>query len=166
MRTAIILLCGVSLAGALLIAETAAGLTWTAPAGWVNKGPAPMRAATYTVGDAECVINFFGPGQGGPVDANMTRWKGQFTVNGAPAPGKVATKTIHGLTVNTLDIQGTYAGMGGPMMSPLAPQANTRMLAAIVEGPGGNIFVKLTGPVKTVTANAAKFDELLNSVHK
>jgi hypothetical protein len=56
--------------------------------------------------------------------------------------------------------------MGGPMMSPLAPQANTRMLAAIVEGPGGNIFVKLTGPVKTVTANAAKFDELLNSVHK
>lgn len=118
------------------------------------------------MGDAECVVNFFGADQGGPVEANMTRWKGQFTLNGAPAPGKTATRTIHGLTVNTLDITGTYAGMGGPMMAPLPAQSNTRMLAAIVEGPGGKIFVKFTGPVRTVTTNAAKFEELLNSVHK
>jgi len=51
-------------------------------------------------------------------------------------------------------------------MAPLAPKADYRMLAAIVEGPGGNIFVKFTGPVKTVTANLAKYDALLNSIHK
>ena len=37
-----------------------------------------MRAATYTIavvpgdqGPAECVVNYFGPGQGGTVDANV-----------------------------------------------------------------------------------------------
>jgi len=125
-----------------------------------------MRAATYPVGDAECVVYFFGQGQGGSVEANMTRWKGQFTVNGQPAPAKTATKTLNGLTASTLDVTGVYEGMGGPTMSPLAPKSDYRMVAAIVEGPGGNIFVKFTGPVKTVTANVAKYEQLLNSIHK
>jgi hypothetical protein len=162
MRTAIILLC----AAAALVAESAAGLSWTAPAGWDSKGASPMRAATYAVGDAECVVYFFGESQGGTVEANMTRWKGQFTVNGQPAPAKTETKTLHGLKASTLDVTGAYAGIGGPNMAPLAPKADYRMLAAIVEGPGGNIFVKFTGPVKTVTANLAKYDALLNSIHK
>ena len=125
-----------------------------------------MRAATYTVQDAECVVYFFGEGQGGSVEANMTRWKGQFTVNGQPAPAKTATKTLKGLKASTLDVTGNYAGMGGPNMAPLAPKPDYRMLAAIVEGPGGNIFVKFTGPVKTINANTAKYEALLNSIHK
>lgn len=162
MRTVIILLA----AAAALIAESAAGLSWTAPAGWKSTGASPMRAATYTVGDAECVVYFFGEGQGGSVEANMTRWKGQFTTNGQPAPAKTATKTLNGLKASTLDITGNYAGIGGPNMAPLAPKPDYRMLAAIVEGPGGNIFVKFTGPVKTVNANIAKYEALLNSIHK
>jgi hypothetical protein len=162
MRIAIILLC----VAAAALAESAAGLSWTAPAGWATKGPAPMRAATYTVGDAECVVYFFGQGQGGSVDANMARWKGQFTMNGQPAPAKTATKTVNGLKASTLDVTGAYAGMGGPEMTPLAAKPDYRMLAAIIEGPGGNIFLKFTGPVKTVTANQAKYEQLMNSVHK
>src|SRR6185295_4630820 len=53
-----------------LFAESAAGLRWTAPAGWKVEGAQPMRAATYTVapapGDkarAECGVYFFGAGQ-------------------------------------------------------------------------------------------------------
>ncbi len=68
-----------------MIAESAAGLRWTAPAGWKTESAQPMRAATYTVdpapGDkarAECGVYFFGAGQGGTVDANLERWKGQF----------------------------------------------------------------------------------------
>jgi hypothetical protein len=124
MRIAIILLSAAAALTTLCVAESAAGLTWTAPAGWSAKGPAPMRAATYTVDDAECVVYFFGQGQGGSVEANMTRWKGQFTVNGQPAPAKVGTKTLKGLTANTLDITGVYAGMGGPTMARLAPNAD------------------------------------------
>ena len=51
-------------------------------------------------------------------------------------------------------------------VTPQPPVADYRMLAAIVEGPGGNIFVKFAGPAKTVSANAAKFDALLHSFQK
>jgi hypothetical protein len=165
MRIAIILLCAAALV-TLCIAESAAGLAWTAPAGWTSKGSTDMRAATYPVGDAECVVYFFGQGQGGSVEANMARWSGQFTVAGHPAPAKTEKKQIHGLTVTTMDVTGTYAGMSGPMMSPDAPKPETRMLAAIVEGPGGNIFLKFTGPAKTIAANQQKYESLLNSIHK
>src|SRR5689334_49990 len=70
--------------GANLLAESAAGVRWTAPAAWKSEAPRPMRAATYSIapvagdqGVAECVVNYFGPGQGGGVDANIERWRGQ-----------------------------------------------------------------------------------------
>jgi hypothetical protein len=162
MRTAIILLC----AAAALLAESAAGLKWTAPMGWTSKGSTSMRAATYPVGDAECAIYFFGQGQGGSVEANMTRWNGQFTTNGKPAPAKTTKKQIHGLNVTEMDVTGTYAGMNNMTMQAEAPKGDYRMLAAIVEGPGGNIFIKFTGPTKTIAANQSKYEALLNSVQK
>lgn len=126
-----------------------------------------MRAATYDVGpESECIVYFFGQGQGGSVEANLARWGSQFTVNGQPAPSKTGKKTIHGLNVTTMDATGTYAATGGMAMTPQPPKADYRMLAAIVEGPGGNIFIKFTGPAKTVAANAAKFDALLASFQK
>lgn len=70
-----------------LVADSVAGLKWTAPREWTNVGTAPMRAATYKVplaagdhGAAECVVYFFGKGQGGPIDANIERWRGQFRI--------------------------------------------------------------------------------------
>ena len=125
-----------------------------------------MRAATYEVGDSECVVYFFGQGQGGTVEANLERWRGQFTVNGQPAPAKTANKTIHGLNVTTMDVTGTYVATGGMAITPHAPKADYRMLAAIVEGPSGNIFIKFTGPVRTVTANISKFEAMLASFQK
>jgi hypothetical protein len=151
---------------AVLLGEAAAGLQWTPPAGWTAKGPAPMRAATYEIGDAECVVYFFGPGQGGTVEANLARWNGQFTLNDKPATGKTVKKTVHGLNVTTLDVAGTYVATGGMAATPQAPKPETRMLAAIVEGPGGSIFVKFSGPAKTVGANSAKFDSLIASFRK
>jgi hypothetical protein len=38
-----------------------------------------------------------------------------------------------------------------------------RLLGAVIENPGGNIFLKFTGPVRTVNANAAIFERLLAS---
>jgi len=39
--------------------------------------------------------------------------------------------------------------MGGPMASSKSLQNNYRCSGAIVEGPGGNVFIKFTGPAKT-----------------
>ncbi len=136
-----------------LLADSVAGLKWTPPAGWKSTGSTSMRAATYPVptvaGDkdaAECAVYFFGAGQGGSVQANMDRWKGQFTgPGGAPAAAKIAKTTVHGLPVTTIDVSGAYSGMAGPGAAPVAAQGY-RLLGAIIEGPGGNVFIKFTGP--------------------
>ena len=141
-----------------LLAESVAGLHWTVPAGWKTGGPKPMRAATYLVEDSECVVYFFGQGQGGSVQANLDRWKGQFA---EPAKAAIAKRVVHGLPVTTVDVSGSYAGMGGAAAKP-----GYRMLGAIIENPGGNIFLKFAGPAKTVAANQGKFEQLLGSFDK
>ena len=164
----------VLLLAAPLFAESVAGLKWTAPSGWKKEAPKPMRAATYTVpsaeeenASAECVVYFFGAGQGGSVQANLDRWKGQIvTADGSPAEAKIGKRTIHGLTVTTIDSSGDYTGMGGPMAQSKTVQHNYRLLGAIVEAPDGNVFIKFTGSAKTIAARQPEFEQLLNSFEK
>jgi hypothetical protein len=156
--------CILLFSSVLLLAETVAGLKWTAPAGWkAESASRPMRAATYTVGDAECAVYFFGQGQGGAIQANLDRWKSQF--QGGPE-GKTGKRTVHGLAVTTIDVSGNYSGMAGPSSSGGAPKPGYRMLGAIVENPSGNVFFKFTGPAKTIAANQSKFDQMIDSVSK
>jgi hypothetical protein len=162
-------------ATAAVLAESAAGLQWTAPAGWKVEAPRPMRAATYMVapvaGDrdsAECGIFFFGAGQGGSIEANLERWKGQFRgPGGKPAAAKTSRRTINGLNVTLIEAAGEFVGVAGPMMAAGEQGLpDYRLLGAIVEGPGGNIFLKFTGPAKTIGANQQKFEALLASFRK
>jgi hypothetical protein len=156
-----------------LFAESVAGLKWNPPAGWKSSGTTSMRAATYPVapvqGDrdaAECAVYFFGLGQGGSIQANLDRWAGQFKASGGkPAVPKLGKISVHGLPVTTIDVSGEYSGMGGP--TGTAPTASGyRLLGAIVESPGGNVFIKFTGPAKTMAANLDKFQQLLGSFEK
>jgi hypothetical protein len=169
MRTAIL-----ALAGLTLMAETVGGLRWTPPADWKSEGTAPMRAATYRIppasGDhegAECVVYFFGAAQGGSVQANIERWKSQFTgSDGKPSTAQIQKRTVHGLPVTIIDVTGQYSGMGGPMATTKTVRAGYRLLGAIIENPGGNVFLKFTGPEKTITANQRKFEQMLESFVK
>ena len=152
-----------------LWADTAAGIHWTAPSGWNAQASRPMRAATYSVPaapgdheDGECAVYYFGPGQGGAVDANLKRWIGQFQDGEKTA--KTGKRNIHGLNVTTVEVSGSYTGMGGPMAPAQTTKPNYRLHGAIVEAPQGSVFFKFTGPAKTVAANQKKFDEMLNSV--
>lgn len=153
----------------------AAGIAWTIPAGW-EIGPArQMRVATYRIHavagdpeDAECAAYFFGPGQGGSVEANLDRWAHQFTAaNGQPlaqAP-KVEKRQVAGFNVATMSVSGTYLGGGGMMSQQEINKPNFRMLAAIVEAPQGLVFFKFTGPLNTVSAAEADFNGLIASIH-
>jgi hypothetical protein len=153
-----------------LRAESAAGIRWTAPTAWRTEAPRPMRAATYTIpspqgGPAECVVNFFGPGQGGSVSANVERWASQMLGSGGkPAAAKVTTRTVRGIKVTVVDTAGAYTGMGGPMAAGGTPVPGYRLLGAIVEAPQGTVFFKLTGPAPVVAAQQAGFDGLLASI--
>jgi hypothetical protein len=154
-----------------MLAETAAGIRWTAPSAWKAQGAAPMRAATYAISPAagdpmpsECVVYFFGAGQGGSVEANIARWKGQFAdASGKEAPAKIGTRTVHQVKMTTIDTTGMYSGLGGPT-GPTHLVRDYRLLGAIVEAPGGNIFIKFTGPAKTIGANQQLFEQLLTSI--
>jgi hypothetical protein len=160
-----------ALSAASVFAESAAGVRWTAPAAWKAEAARPMRAATYTVtlaagdqGVAECVVNYFGPGQGGGVDANIERWRGQVLgTDGKPTAGKIDKRTVRGVPITVVDASGTYTGMGGPMAGG-KPVAGYRLIGAIVEGPGGSVFFKLTGPAKTIAAQQKNFEQLLASI--
>jgi hypothetical protein len=159
---------GLLLTATGLVADSGAGAQWTMPAAWKAEAQRPMRLATYTIPPgAECGVYFFGSGQGGSVDANLDRWIGQFLqADGKPSKdaAKIAKRTIHGWTVTTVDVSGAYTGMAGPTAQPGPAMAGYRMLGAIVEGPQGSIFFKFTGPAKTIAANQAAFDKMLESM--
>lgn len=153
----------------------AAGVAWTVPAGWEAEPARQMRIATYRIHaivgdpeDAECAVYFFGAGQGGAVDANLDRWKHQFTgPDGQSAvPAEIGKRVIAGLKVSTLSVSGTYLGGGGMMSQEQVKKPNSRMLGAIVEAPEGLVFFKLNGPLNTVAAAENDFNSLLGSVHR
>jgi hypothetical protein len=154
-----------------LIAQPAGGLTWTMPAEWKAEPARPMRAATYSIapvsGDkdaAECGIFFFGTGQGGSVEDNIERWRAQIVgPDQKPAPSKIDKRAEGRLNITIIDSSGAYTGMGGPMAAGSRSVPGYRLLGAVVQGPGGNVFVKFTGPANTIAANQQKFDQLLAS---
>ncbi len=148
---------------------SAGGIRWTLPARWTAGAGSSMRVATYAVPAAkgaaagECAVFFFGPGQGGGVDDNVARWAKQF--EGAPKADRT-TATVAGLRVTRVEVAGTYLAPGGPMMQSTGKKTGYRLLGAIVEAPGGNVFFKLTGPAATIGAAQAEFDALVASIRK
>ena len=167
-----VLSVAIATTSALSAAESAGGMSWTMPAGWKTMPDRPMRAASYVVSPiapdtaaSDCVVYFFGRGQGGSVADNIERWRNQVLgADGKTAPAKVDKRQNGGLTITRVDSTGSYTGMGGPMATTTRAVPGYRLLGAVIEGPGGNnLFVKFTGPVKTVTASEKQFDQLLAS---
>ncbi|MBI3667332.1 MAG: hypothetical protein HY236_14090, partial [Acidobacteria bacterium] len=70
------------------------------------------------------------------------------------------------LAVTTIDLAGTYLGAAGPMAPGKITRPRYRLLGAIVEGPEGPVFFKLTGPAGTVTAAQSGFQSLLKSLSR
>lgn len=148
-------------------------LTWTTPKGWVEEPPAnAMRRAQYRVpspaGDGECVVFYFGAGQGGDPEANAARWADQFILpGGGPARDKLKSTRIEvgGMRVLMVEVAGTYAG-GGMMGQPQPPKPNSMLLGAVAEGSDANWFFKFTGPEKTVGSQRAAFEGLVKSLRK
>lgn len=146
------------------------GLKWTVPARWTVQGDRPMRLATYSVPAAkagaeggECAVFYFGPSQGGGVEANIDRWVGQFEDPSTPLR---TTQTIQGIQVARVKVHGVYLAPGGPNMESQGKNPDYLLLGAIATGPRGAVFFKFTGPAKTVEAAAADFDRMLDSLKK
>lgn len=151
-------------------ADATPGLEWKVPSNWTTLDARSMRVATYGIpargGDsegAECAVFYFGPSQGGGVEENLDRWVGQFEHPSQPerSQGEVA-----GMKLWRVHVLGDYLAPSGPMMQSTGTKNGYALLGAIVEGPNGNVFFKLTGPKKTVDAAKAEFEGMLKTMRK
>ncbi|RPH36439.1 hypothetical protein EHM92_04520 [bacterium] len=147
-----------------------AGVQWSVPKRWSEQGAREMRAATYTIpaaqGDpepGECAVFYFGNSQGGSTDANIDRWVGQFETGTPPARSE---RDVNGMKVTLVQIAGAYLSPAGPMMQSQGKKENYRLLGAIVEGPQGSVFFKLTGPAKTVGECEGEFNAMIGSLSR
>jgi hypothetical protein len=138
---------------------------WTAPPAWkMLPNPSTMRLATYRIpradGDTQdtdlSVVQ-----AGGTTDANIDRWLGQFDQAGKDTR---AVKTVHGMKVTVVEVQGTYLGGGMTADNKTATSPGFALLAAIVETPGTPTFFKMVGPAKSVAAARPAFNALIASV--
>jgi hypothetical protein len=144
------------------------GVSWNAPPEFEVVPPTSnMRKAGYRVpaapGDkepADLGVFYFGPGQGGSIDDNMSRWVKQF--ENAKSSEKRSDRTVNGLTQHLVETEGTYkSGMPG---GPTEAKKTWALIGAIVESPNGNHFFKLVGPKATVEKARKPFMSMLDSI--
>jgi gluconolactonase len=139
-------------------------LTLQLPKSWAESDlKSSMRLATYEIpaaeGDkekGELAISTF-PGGGGGVDQNLARWVDQFEAKGrttAIKKGKAGENEYY-----IADLAGTYKkSVGPPILRKTEPAPGYRMLAVILVMKNEEVyFLKLTGPDKTIKAQAEAF---------
>ncbi len=145
-----------------------ADLDLKVPKSWKQSdAPRAMRLATFEIpaaeGDkenGELAVSSF-PGGGGGIDANISRWVGQFSAEGREAAahqGKAGENEYF-----IVNISGTFGKTSGPpFASKTTPTPGQRMIGIILNLEGKNVyFLKLTGPDATV---AAQIDALRASI--
>ena len=152
----------------------AAALAWTSPTDWTEEKPSsPMRRAQYKVpgrtGEGECVVFYFGPGQGGDPISNAKRWASQFSLpDGSSAEDTMKTTELQvsGFNVVVVEVEGTYNGGMTMTAEPATPKPGYRLLGAVAEGPDANWYFKFTGPDATVRAQRAAFEGMVKSLKR
>jgi hypothetical protein len=150
---------------------TLLGYHTDAPPNWVPRQPSSSaRLAQFVVpgadsaDDAEVVVFYFGGMSGGNVEANLERWREQFTTADAgPAYEHVARDSTGAFPITIADYQGTYRrGIG--MGSADSVRTGQMLVAAIAETPHGTLFLQMFGPIATVQAERPRFVAFVNGL--
>ncbi len=139
------------------------------PDSWKPQTPAnPMRVAQIEWPAApahpeppQLIVFWFGPNEGGTVDANLQRWRGQFE---QPGDGETSRFRTDLASVTLLDKAGTFKQQPSMMSPEYTPRPNWRMLAAVVEIEGGPFFFRAVGPDASVTAQRDALHAALRSM--
>lgn len=142
------------------------GLLLKAPGSWKKVQPKiSMIEAEFAIpkleaDDANGRVTMMA--SGGSIEQNIERWYGQFEL--AKEPAEAVVKEINKVKVHLVDLQGTYLDTMGNPAGPKTKKENYRMLAAIIETPDGNYYVKCYGPAATMEKNVAAFNQMIESV--
>lgn len=143
---------------------TALDYRTTVPPGWQARSPSSsMRLAEYVIAGeagagAEVVLYFFGVGQGGSVDANIARWRQQFSnPDGGAVSESITRDERSAFPMTVAEWSGTYArGIGAEG----AARPGQTLVAAIVETPKGTLFFQLFGPSAAVAGAKGSYLEM------
>jgi hypothetical protein len=133
------------------------------PAGWVARTPSSsMRLAEYVLpttadGSGEVVVFYFGPAMGGNVEANLARWKGQFSnPDGSPVVQTVTRDSSGAFPLTFAEYRGSYRrGIGAGSADSI--RTGQQLIAGIAETPRGTLFIQLFGPAARVVAERDTF---------
>ena len=132
------------------------------PDGWKSVPPtSSMRKAQLeiTKGSEKAEVSFFqfDAGQGGNAADNVTRWFSQFS--GGDEKRKTETVQSGSIKITFATTDGTFSsGMPG---GPTTPMSGHALCGAILEGPNGTVFVKMTGPEALVKASTDAFKKMI-----
>lgn len=130
--------------------------TWTA-----KDPPRAMTQGGLTTGKeghrVDADFYHFGKGQGGSVQDNLKRWKGQFSGE----PKIVEESTFADGKVTFIHLEGTF--LSGPPFGQKTPMENQAMLGAILPSAEGAVFVKMVGDKSDVAAAVKAFKALVTT---
>jgi hypothetical protein len=133
------------------------------PDAWVFETPkSEMRRLQFAVpgpdgAGAEFVVFYFGPGQGGTLEANLERWTSQFKgPDGGPVEPVVTEIGTDQVPAVLVELRGSYGrsvgmGQGDEVLE------DRMLLAGIIETPQGNLYPQLHGPADLVSAQRESF---------
>ncbi|MDF1800132.1 MAG: hypothetical protein P1V81_13215 [Planctomycetota bacterium] len=133
---------------------------WVTPEGWTTAPSTSMRVINFVVGaGAECYLTVL-PGSAGGINANVNRWRGQFSLEQQSAAEIAAMPQIPllGQPAMLIELEGDYKGMGDSAAKDWA------LRGAIQEAGRFTAFVKMTGPREVVAAQASNFDLFCTSL--
>lgn len=142
------------------------GFTAPKPTSWRHYPPeSGMRAANYVLpadsGASQAQVVVF-QGIGGGVEANITRWVGQFRdANGDPVTAIRESFEVDGVPVHFVELSGQYQGMGVAWPTP-----NQLFLGAVIEADDGDIQIRLVGPRETVEKHRDAFRTMLEGLRR
>jgi hypothetical protein len=96
------------------------------------------------------------------MDANLQRWKQQFKEVPEPLINK---RKVAGMEVSIVQLDGTYMYKARPMdpAETAQPRPDYRVLAAVVQAPGGQVFFKSFGPRATMEKWQEAFTDMVDS---
>lgn len=139
---------------------TVGGFQFMVPAGWQEQPPKSQFvlgefSLTGEGGPARLTVS----SAGGGIEANLERWRGQFSRGPNGPEPRESEITFDGQKGTLLELSGSYTDMFGGGQ----PSRDWRMLGVAVPMGPTNVFVKLTGPQATVTDQRAAFLRFVES---
>jgi hypothetical protein len=149
---------------------TLLGYHATPPATWVTRAPSSTsRLAEFTLpptsaGTGEVVVYFFGPQQPPNVDANLARWKGQFShPDGSSVSEKVTRDSSGAFPLVFAEYDGSYRrGIGAGSADSV--RTAQRLIAAIVPTPKGTMYIQLFGSTNRIAAERDAFTSFVKAI--